>query len=379
MTSRRASWDLTENPLAAALERRRARGEAIVDLVETNPTKVGLAIDEAAIRTALSAPGVVRYEPSPKGLPAAREAIAAHHGVDPDRIVLTASTSEAYAFVFKLLADPGDDVLVPRPSYPLFDYLAGLEGVGVRPYRIEWDRGWRIDVASIAAAIGPRTRAIVVVHPNNPTGSFAKRAELDAIAAHGLPIVSDEVFHDYAHGKDADRAGVVAARSDVLALTLSGLSKLALLPQVKLGWIVVGGPEAAASDALARLEVISDTYLSASASAQHGAARLLALGAETRRALARRLASNLVRLASHVAKTPAVTLLSPEGGWTAVLRLPRTRSDEELALTLLEEDGIHVHPGSFYDFDDAGHVVLSLLPQPDTFESGVARLLARAG
>jgi hypothetical protein len=378
MTSRRTSWDLTENPLSVALEARRARGGEVLDLAESNPTRVSLPYPDAEIRAALSRPGVLSYEPSPKGLPAAREAVAAHHGVDPARVVLTASTSEAYAFLWKLLADPGDEILVPRPSYPLFDYLATLEGIVARPYRLEHDGYWRIDLHSIERAIGTRTRAIVLVHPNNPTGSFVKTNELHAVARFGLPIVSDEVFAEYAFATDPSRAGPAAARGDVLAFTLSGLSKLALLPQVKLGWIVVGGPEGAWQEALARLEVVADTYLSVSASAMHGAARLLEIGGGLREAMRGRLSTNLSRLASLVARAPSTTLLVPEGGWYAIVRLPRTRSDEALCLELLEEDGVHVHPGSFYDLEDAGHVVLSLLPEPDRFAEGVTRLLARA-
>jgi len=376
VTSRRAGWDLSENPLSRALDARRARGGQILDLTESNPTRIGLSYPEAEIRAALALPGVLRYDPAPRGLRSAREAVAAHHAVDPDRVILTASTSEAYAFVWKLLCDPGDEILVPRPSYPLFDYLSDLEGVVARPYRLERDAGWRLDPGSVAGSISPRTRAIAIVHPNNPTGSFLKSDDVHALAAHGLPLVSDEVFADYAAGPDPLRAAGVAARDDLLSFTLSGLSKLALLPQVKLGWIVVGGPRGARVDALARLEVIADTYLSVSASAAHAAPALLRIGADLRRSLCERIAVNDVRLRDRTIGSP-IEVLPREAGWYALLRLPRTRTDEEWALHLLEA-GVHVHPGSFFDFEEDGFVVVSLILPPDAFASAVDSLVAAA-
>jgi hypothetical protein len=372
VTSRRAGWDLAENRLSRALDARRAAGLPVLDWTESNPTRVGLPVPDAEIRRALSAPGVLVYDPAPRGLPSAREAVAAHHGVDPDRVILTASTSEAYAFVWKLVCDPGDEVLVPRPSYPLFDYLSELEGVVARGYRLDREEGWRVDRGSVASAIGPRTRAIAVVHPNNPTGSLLSADEIRALAAHGLPVVSDEVFADYA----ATRAPMVAAQDDFLAFTLSGLSKLALCPQVKLGWIVVGGPAAARADALARLEVISDTYLSVSASAQHAAPDLLRIGADLRGFLSARIAVNDVRLRERTAGGP-IEVLGRQAGWYAVVRLPRTHGDEEWALRLLEA-GLYVHPGSFFDFEEDGFVVVSLILPPEAFSEAVDVLVGTA-
>lgn len=382
MISRRASWNLSPNLLFAALCRRRERGLEIFDLVESNPTHVGLSYPETEIREALATRAVLSYEPSPRGLLSARQAIARHYAcrgeaVDPDRILLTAGTSEAYGFLWKLLADPGDEILVPSPSYPLFEYLAALDSVVPQEYRLAYDGRWNIDLDSVRKGLTRRTRAIVVVHPNNPTGSYVRTEELDALAAiareRDLALIADEVFAEYPFSEDPARAGTVALREDVLCFSLSGLSKLALLPQVKLGWIVVGGPGAARSDAMARLEVISDTYLSVSASAQHGAHRLLEVTGPLRAAVRRRTAENL----SFVRHMENVQVLPPEGGWYAVLRIPGLHADVDWAAGLVEEAGVHVHPGSFYGFPSEEHVVISLLPQPSVFQQGLERLSAR--
>lgn len=359
MTSRRASWNLSENPLWAAVEKRRAEGKELIDLIESNPTRVGLPYPAKEIREALSNPGVLAYEPTPRGLPAARQAIAKHYAsrgetVDPDRILLTAGTSDAYSFLWKLLADPGDEILVPRPSYPLFDFLATLDSVVPREYTLS-PQG--IDMASIERALGPRTRAIVLVHPNNPTGAFVQQRDLDALAElakrYHLAIISDEVFADYPLS-NGPRAGTVALRQDVPCFSLSGLSKLALLPQVKLGWIVVGGPP---DDTFARLEMISDTYLSVSAPAQHAAARLLEIMRPVREALIRRIQQN------------ARAIQAPEAGWYAVLPVPGDASDVDRAVRMVETHGVHVHPGSFYGLP--GHFVVSLIVEPDRFRLGL--------
>jgi aspartate/methionine/tyrosine aminotransferase len=313
--------------------------------------------------------------------------VSAYYGVRgasvaPDRVVLTASTSEAYSYVFKLLADPGDEVLVPRPSYPLFEFLARLESVRAVDYPLVYDGSWRIDFAALEAALTPRTRAIVVVNPNNPTGSFLKTGELDRLialaAARGLAIVSDEVFSDYAFAPDPERVRTLAGVTGALAFSLSGLSKTAGLPQMKLGWIVTSGPEELRAGALARLELIADTYLSAAAPAQYGAARLMAAGGRVREQIAARTRRNLDWLRGALAGS-AVSVLAVEGGWYATLEVPRTRSEEEWTLELLERDDVLVQPGFFFDFETEAFLVVSLLTPPDVFCEGIGRLLARVG
>jgi aspartate/methionine/tyrosine aminotransferase len=382
MLSARSSFDLSPNALAAALERARAAGRPPLDLTESNPTRAGLPYPADAILAALASPPILTYEPAPFGLPAAREAVARElsaegTAVDPSRVVLTASTSEAYGFVFKLLCDPGDEVLVPRPSYPLFDHLAQLEGVRAVPYRVAYDGAWHVDLPSLRAAVSPRTRAVVTVSPNNPTGSYLKRDELDALAATGLPIVSDEVFASYPLRPDPSRAvSALEARGAALVFALGGLSKLAALPQMKAGWIALGGERARVEAALARLEVIADAYLSIGTPVQRALPALLASRGPVHAAIAARTRANLASLASALAGS-AASLLDVEGGWYATVRLPATRSEEDWVLGLLEQDGVHVHPGHFFDFPSEAYVVLSLLTPERDFCEGALRLVAR--
>ena len=387
MFSSRLNWDLRPNRISALLEARRRAGARILDLTESNPTHAGLAYPSAEILAALGDARSLRYEPSPAGVAEARAAVAAYYAargadVAADRVVLTASTSEAYGFVFKLLADTGDEVLVPRPSYPLFEFLARLESVRAVDYPLVYDGGWRIDFPALEAALTPRTRAIVVVNPNNPTGSFLKTGELDRLvslaAARAFAIVSDEVFSDYAFAPDAERVTTLVGVTGALSFSLSGLSKIAGLPQMKLGWIVAAGPEEPRTGALARLELIADTYLSASAPAQYGAARLMKAGARVREQIAARTRQNLEWLRGAVAGS-ALSVLAVEGGWYATLEVPRTRSEEEWTLELLERDGVLVQPGFFFDFETEAFLVVSLLTPPDVLCEGIGRLLGRVG
>lgn len=376
MFSGRTAFDLSLNPLSAALARARAEGRGVLDLTESNPTRAGLPYASGEIVAALGSRGSLRYEPAAFGLPSARAAVARHLGVDAARVVLTASTSEAYAFLFKLLCDPGDQVLVPVPSYPLFEHLARLECVEAVPYRLAYDGAWHVDLASLRAAVGPRTRAVVTVTPNNPTGSFLKRAELDALAALDLPVVSDEVFATYALREDATRARTVLDGGCPLAFALGGLSKLAVLPQMKLAWIAVTGEAARVEAALARLEVVADAFLSVGAPVQHALPRLLASRAAAEGAVVARTRENLAALRASCAGQ-AVSVLDVEGGWYATLRLPRTRLELDWALALLEQDGVYVHPGHFFDFESEAYLVVSLLTQEAAFREGVARIVQR--
>jgi aspartate/methionine/tyrosine aminotransferase len=391
--SRRLAWDRPENALTAAESARRARGAELLDLTVSNPTQVGLPDLGPRVREALAAAASGAYEPTPAGLPSARAAIAdelaaAGAPIAPERLLLTASSSESYAFLFKLLADPGDAVLVPEPSYPLFDYLARLEGVEPVPYRLAFDGAWHVDLASLdeaLARVSRRARALVVVNPNNPTGSFLKHAELPPLAArceaHGLAVIADEVFASYGQGDDETRVRSLAAApaltARVATFALGGLSKACGLPQLKLGWIAVAGPPAIADEAAARLALVADTYLSVGQPVQAAAPRLLALGREARAAIAARVATNRAALAAALPASSPCSLLPSEGGWSALVRVPATRSDEDWALALLAEDGVLVHPGYFFDLRGGTFLVLSLLPPTEVFAAGVRRLVAR--
>jgi hypothetical protein len=384
MFSSRTQWDLRANRLARLLEEKRARAEAILDLTASNPTRVGLPVP-ADLLEPLAQPPALRYEPAPFGLPAARAAVAADFAgrglaVDPSRILLTASTSEAYAFLFKLLCDPGDEVLVPCPGYPLFHFLGTLECVRVRAYPSVWDGEWHVDLPALKSAVSPRTRALVAVHPNNPTGAFLKATELEALeglcAEWGIALIADEVFADYAFRADPRRVTSVARDGPALSFALGGLSKSCALPQLKLAWIAAAGPEAERREALARLEVVADTYLSVSTPVQVAAPSLLARRGELLGPIRGRVSGNLDTLRARLGPASAATLLEPEGGWYAVLRVPATVSEEERVTRLLEERNVLVHPGYFFDFPSEAFLVLSLLPPPDIFTEGLDRILA---
>jgi len=384
MFSERTRWDLRPNRLAEVLAAKRAAGARLLDLTESNPTRAGLS-GPPDLLLPLARPEALRYEPAALGLPAARAAVAedfARRGfpLDPDRVLLSASTSEAYAFLFKLLCDPGDEVLVPRPGYPLFEFLATLESVRVRAYPFAHDGEWHLDLAALRSALGPRTRALVVVNPNNPTGAYLKREECDALLAicaeRGVALVSDEVFADFALGDDPRRVASVARDGPALAFALGGLSKSCGLPQLKLAWTAVTGPEGLVRDALARLEVVADTYLSVSTPVQLAAPELLARREELQAPIRERVLSNLQALRAAVGPGCPATILPPEGGWSAVLRVPATLTEEERVTRMLEERDVLVHPGYFFDFPAEAYLVLSLLPPPADFNEGVARVLA---
>jgi alanine-synthesizing transaminase len=351
--SRRLHWDLTPNRVTGLLEAKRSRGEAILDLTESNPTNAGLIYPAEAILDAFVDPRNLKYEPSAKGLLSAREAI----GPDPERLILTASTSEAYTYLFKLLTDPGDEVLVPRPSYPLFEFLASLESVRVVQYPLFYHEGWSIDMHALASSVTVRTRAIVLVNPNNPTGSYLKRGELEELVEickrHNLAIISDEVFADYAFEHDPERISQLAAVDEVPTFSMSGLSKVCGLPQFKLGWIHVGGPQA--DEAITRLELIADTFLSVGTPVQHALPKLLTAGKSVQDQIRSRTKANLSLLPHH---------LQVEGGWYATVRVPHTQSEEEWVLSLLREHNVLVQPGYFYDFESEAFLIVSLLTPP---------------
>jgi len=383
MFSARTRFPLAVNRLARAADAKRRGGAAVLDLTESNPTRGGLPYPPDLLAP-LGQPAGLVYEPTPFGLASARAAVATDyarrgHIVTDDRVVLTASSSEAYGYLFKLLADPGDAVLVPRPGYPLFDYLAALESVEARPYPLAYDGEWHIDLAALAAAVTPRTRAVVLVNPGNPTGSFVKRQEAETLhalcAGRGLALVSDEVFADYAWADDPRRFSSFAEDGAALAFSLGGLSKSCGLPQLKLGWIAVSGPEALRRDALQRLELVADTYLSVATPVQVAAPALLGRCDLLQAPLRERLRTNREHLAASLGRGSPATLLASEGGWYAVLQVPATLTEEERVLRLLEERNVLVHPGYFFDFPNEAYLVLSLLPRPAVFEAAVAGII----
>jgi len=379
--SSRLQWDSQPNPLSILLAEKRRNGTAILDLTESNPTHAGLDYPGDELLAALADSRALQYDPHPRGLLPAREAVSeyyAQRGIDvpASRILLTASTSEAYSYLFKLLADPGDEILVPRPSYPLFDYLAAMESVQVVQYPLRYDGVWHIDFDTLASAITPRTRAIVVVNPNNPTGSYLKRVEWERLQTFGLPILSDEVFSDFAFALDAQRMTTLTGPSNTLTFSMSGLSKIAGLPQMKLGWIVAGGPNHGA--ALEGLEWIGDTFLSVAAPVQWALPRILAASASVQEQIRQRTRMNLELLIAQTAGSPC-RCLHVEGGWYAILEVPRIRTEEEWALHLLAASDVLVQPGFFYDFEAEAFLVLSLLTPPEVFAEGLRRILAAAG
>ncbi|MBZ5689413.1 MAG: pyridoxal phosphate-dependent aminotransferase [Acidobacteriia bacterium] len=428
MFSERTNWRLTQNRYTQAVEEVRARGVRVLDLTASNPTRVGLEYDSRAILEGLRSERSLDYDPQSKGLLSAREAVARYYTerrsrgerdvasnvstnrvggpagqfrVDPERIVLTTSTSEGYSYVFRLLCNAGDELLVPKPSYPLFEFLADLQDVKLVPYPLIYDHGWQMDFHSMEKAVTARTRGVVVVHPNNPTGSYVHTGELGALnefcRVHGLAVIVDEVFLDYAFPEEISAAEAVELRStgqpiaavptfslaapsfvgnqDVLTFTLSGLSKISALPQMKVAWVVTTGPAEQVQAAMARLEVIADTYLSMNAPVQWAVPVMLEQRSSIQQQLLGRVRLNLVELDRQIASQKACQRLSAEGGWYAVLRVPVTRSDEELAIELVREKAVLVHPGHFYDFESDGYLVLSLIAPEADFRDGIQRLL----
>ena len=372
---------------AGARPRLRSAGRPLDDLTASNPTRVGLPYPPDLLAP-LAAPEALAYDPAPFGLPAAREAVAAHLAgrgvpVHPDRLVLTASTSEAYGLLFKLLCDPGDAVLVPQPSYPLFEHLTRLDGVAARPYRLEYHGRWQVDVDSLAAMVDARTRAVLLVSPNNPTGSFVRGDELAAVREvalrHELAIICDDVFAGYPmEDAEAGRPGALVADTGALTFTLGGLSKSAGLPQLKLGWILMGGPGGLVTGARDRLELICDTYLSVATPVQLAAGALLERSRPVADAILDRVRANYAALRRLAERFPACRVLPTEGGWYAVVQVPATRSEEALVVELLRRDGVFVHPGYFFDFPREAFLVLSLLPPVDAFAGAATRVLTRA-
>ena len=381
MFADRTNWNLAPNRLSEALARHRAARKPLLDLTVSNPTECGFAFEERAILEALRYPEGLKYEPAPRGLLSARQAVCEYYGkrgaVSVDDIILTTSTSEAYSFVFRLLCNPGDEILIPAPSYPLFDFLADIQDVKLVRYPLLYDHGWQLDFHALEQAITPRTRAVIVVHPNNPTGHFTKRAEMEKLnaicAARGLALIADEVFLDFCLSEK--HSSSFTANPGAPTFTLSGISKICGLPQMQAAWVVTSGPQDLKREALARLEVIADTYLSMNAPVQLAMPSFLWQRRAFQGQLMARVRRNLAELDRQLASQKVCSRLEIEGGWYAVLRVPAIRPDEELALSLLNEKGVYVHPGHFYDFPQDGFLVVSLITKECDVSQGLAGLL----
>lgn len=387
--SRRTAWDRSDNALSRELAKARASGRALVDLTESNPTRVGLG--GASLVPLLGHPRGAAYSPRALGHADARASIARYYAdrgasIDPSRVCLSASTSEAYGWLFNLLCDRGDEILIPAPSYPLFSFLAALADVTLVPYPLRRDEGFRADVAALEALVGPRTRGVVIVCPNNPTGTFPRRDEAAAIERiardRGLALIVDEVFADYPIGAlQASRLPSFAGPREALTFVLSGLSKVTAMPQVKLGWIVTLGPDAIADEALGRLEVIADTYLSVSTPVQLALPEILAARGPIQAAITARTSNNLAaidRAIEALGPEAPVRRLPIDGGWYATLEIPRTRDEDAWVSRFVQEDAVIVHPGYFFDFAEEGYVVVSLLPEEAEFRGAIAKITARA-
>jgi len=383
MFAKRTNWNMTPNRLSEALAAHRAAGKPLLDLTISNPTECGFEYDGEAILEALRNPAALAYEPNPRGLESARRAVSAYYAdreesVSVEDIFLTTSTSEAYSYVFRTLCDPGDELLIPSPSYPLLDFLADIQDVNLVRYPLLYDHGWQIDFHALEQAITPRTRGVIVVHPNNPTGNYAKSAEMSRLnsicSARAMAIIADEVFLDFA--LNGERAASFAANREALTFTLSGLSKISGLPQMKAAWLIVGGPEQMKREALARLEVIADTYLSVNTPVQLAMPRFLEQRHAFQKQVISRARRNLAELDHQLATQKVCSRLQAEGGWCVAVRVPATWADEEFAIELLNAHGMCLYPGHFYDFPSDGTLIVSLLTPENVFAEGAKLLLS---
>jgi aspartate/methionine/tyrosine aminotransferase len=388
MFSQRTNWRLSPNSLTRAIDEARASGREILDLTVSNPTEAGIVPDPEIVLAALANPGAMHYDPQPRGLLGARQAVCRYYreahevfDLDPHRLILTTSTSEAYSYVFRLLCNPRDEILVPKPSYPLFEFLADLADVKLVPYPLLYDHGWQIDFDSLYKAATAQSRAVILVHPNNPTGSYVSASETAALNAfcldYDLALIVDEVFLDYSH--DGSLRDSFVANDNALTFTLGGVSKISALPQMKLAWVATSGPKETVSEAGARLEIIADTFLSLNTPVQLAAPVLLDQRKQIQPIVLDRLRVNLAELDGQLTGHPSCARLLVEGGWYVVLRVPALGTDEDLAVDLLRKMGVIVHPGHFYDFAGEGHLVLSLITEPEAFREGVARVLQVVG
>jgi alanine-synthesizing transaminase len=383
MFSHRTAWNQETNPLSKALANRVASGKPVIDLTESNPTRCGFHFETEQILGALSHRASLKYDPVAQGLMPARTAVADYYrlrncAVNVDDIFLTTSTSEAYSFLFRSLCNPGDEVLIPQPGYPLFNFLADIHDVATVPYPLLYDHGWQIDFHALQRAITPRTRAIIVVNPNNPTGHFCKPDDIHRLnqicLESELAVIVDEVFLDFSLGNDI--APSFASINEALTFTMSGLSKISGLPQMKVAWLIASGPESLKQKAIERLEIIADTYLSMNTPMQLALPVLLELRHNFQQQCVQRARTNLTQLDKLLASHKLCARLKLEGGWYAIVKVPVTGTDDDLALELLNSSGVYVHPGHFYDFPADGYLVVSLITPELPFAAGIAALVA---
>jgi aspartate/methionine/tyrosine aminotransferase len=383
MFADRTRWNLEQNRLSRRLAETRQSGAVTFDLTRSNPTECGFSYDDKSIQRAFSQSEMLRYVPDPRGMRSAREAVCTYYQkrsslVTPDDVLLTSGTSEAYSFIFRLLCNPGDQILIPSPGYPLFEFLADLCDVELVRYPLLYDHGWQIDFSALAAAASQRTRGLIVVHPNNPTGHYSSAAEQSALtrfcSQRNIALIADEVFLDFSLAKNPVKS--FTCGNNILSFTLSGLSKICGMPQMKLAWVAVTGPAEQKREALARLEVVADAYLSVGTPVQLAAPGLLATSSGFHSQVMIRIHNNLRELDTQLAGQTACNRLRCEGGWSAVLRVPATGPDEDLAISLLSQKAVYLHPGHFYDFSQPGYMVASLMVAENDFAEGIRRTLA---
>jgi len=391
--SKRTEWELTSNKLMSCLEKVRGEDEKIIDLTESNPTHCDFEYPQERILEGFLNPKNMDYRPSAQGLLDARQAICRcywdrGYEIKPEQIFVTSSTSEAYSFLFRLLTNPGDHVLFPRPSYPLFEFLVDLNDIDMDTYPLIYNKNesqdkhtWQIDFDRFRAAFYPNTKAVVLVNPNNPTGSFIKRDELSAIAEFcmdkNMSIISDEVFWDYSLSENNHEFISAVDNKKCLTFVLGGVSKCLALPQMKVSWIILNGPEELVKEAYNRLEVIADTYLSVNTPAQNALQQWLTLHSMIKGEVVKRLEANYAFVKEAIQKTPSCSCLNAEGGWYVIVKLPNCYSEEHWAMELLTKEHVFVHPGYFFDFYDEPYIVLSLLTPEAEFKEGVGRIINR--
>lgn len=376
--SNRFEWDTGQNKISQIADQKRKDGMAICDLTVSNPTKIDLGVDRSIDRDYVAISNT--YQPASTGLETAKCAIVQYyqdHAIDIDnsQIVITASTSEAYTYLFRLLADAGDEILIPQPSYPLLDYLLRLDCIHNVPYYLRYvDGEWKVDLESVEMAITSRTRAVILVNPNNPTGSFIKEDEFNGISElcmrNNIPLIVDEVFVDYNYDRDRSNARSFSGYDSVPAFFLNGLSKSCGLPQMKLSWIIVSGQEHDRQSSLNALETIADMYLSVSTPIQHATASFFASRSIFQRRLLDRILDNQ-KCAEEAFMDAAIECLRPEGGWYGLLQFPDTHTDEEWAMRILQKSNVFYHPGYFYNFNEEAFLVFSLIIDPDMFKEGM--------
>jgi len=386
MFSKRFNYNTEENKLSALLKDKKSAGISVLDLMESNPTNAGFDFDEAGILNAVSKSESLKYLPHPKGLKTARKAVAQYYKeknieINIDNIFLTSGTSEAYSFIFKLLTDPGDEILIPNPGYPLFSFIAEMESVNIKNYKLKYSDGnfWSIDFESLKSGIADKTKAVIIVNPNNPAGNYIKAKEINELLRicreHKIAVICDEVFLDYPVESDRKNIFSVAGINYVLTFTLSGLSKICGLPQMKLSWIIVGGPKKECNEAKEKLEIITDTYLSVGAPVQLAVGSLLVNRDFIQAQIKDRILRNYEFLKSELIANEFADLMKTDGGWYAVLKIKIKISEENMAFEMLDKKDVYIHPGFFFDFKDEGYIVVSLLTPAENFNTGIKRIL----